>query len=366
MNLQRRGAALALSLVVTVAAVHTLAQGAPERSVVEIVSAGDGDNVISPSLRELLNRVDLSLRPADPEAAIAPAALARVTVDLRDADPTVVIADHGGSVVAKKTFHATSRKIALEELALFVRFTLDALVEQEHAPAPVVEDSGPDVVDLADAAPADGAAADAAPLVAPPPAREAPHEAITPPKPTRVGFDLGVFGAAQAFSPEVPVLGGVGAAASVELGRGRFRPAISAMGTYFARGSTQRDGIDVHAGLVSFRLVPSFALYDGSTLSIDAGLGGGMDIVTVDARSQRFGTTVQDLTAAVPVGTAAITGKLAIGARATFFFGIIGDADLSPRNYVVVVDGTPDPAIRPLAVRASAMMGLAIRLAGER
>jgi hypothetical protein len=361
--LNKRAIVAALFFAV-LATARAFAQTTNERTVVEL--AGDGDDGLSSSLRELLNRVNLTLRSNDATDS-GPNVLARVTLDLHEQDPTVVIVDPRNGVVAKKTIHAVSRRVALEEVALFVRFTLDAMLDQERAAQqqtpPVIEDAGPPQPSTVDAE-----VPDVAPpiKVIAPIQHEAPHDAPTPQKPTTIGFDLGVFGAAQAFSPEIVVLGGVGAVASMEFGRGRFRPALALFGTYYARGNTNRDGIDIHAGLVSFRLLPSFALYDGRMFSIDAALGGGMDVVNVDTHSQRFGSTTQDFRAVVPVGTAGLLGKVALGSRATLTFDLTGDADLSPRTYVIVVDNTHDPAIRPFPVRVSALLGLSIRLAGDR
>lgn len=354
-----------LLLVATVIlAMHAFADA--DRNVVEI--SGDTDGAMSSSLRELLNRVGMSLRSIDGNVEGSANALARVSVDLQTRDPSVVIVDlRTNEVVAKKTVHAVSRRVALEELALFVRFTLDSLVEQERIRTleadAAIEDAA---TDTPDASPEpDVATVDVSPrpvVVAPPVAE---RDASPPPAPTRVGFDLGVFGTAQAFSPEIPMLGGVGIDASVAFGRGRFRPAITFSGAYFARNSTTFDGVAIHAGLVSFRSLPSFALYDGRLLSVDVGLGGGMDVVNIDAHSQKIGTNLQDVTAAVPVGTLAFLGRVPLGSRAAFTFDLLGDADIARREYVVMVDANPVSVVRPLPVRVSALLGISVRLAGE-
>ena len=361
----KRAAGGLLLLAMLIAAVHAFAD--TDRNVVEI--AGDPDGAMSSSLRELLSRVGMSLRPVDADAQAASNTPARVNVDLHTGDPSVVIMDmRTNEIVAKKVVHAASRRVALEELALFVRFTLDSLVEQERVraqqAAASIEDASIDATDAAtpeqDAAIVDVVSP---PVVVTPPIVE--RAAAVPATPTRVGFDLGVFGTAQAFAPEIPMLGGVGLDANVAFGHGRFRPSISFIGAYFARNSTVFDGVAVHAGLVSFRLVPSFALYDGRVLSIDVGLGGGMDVVTVDAQSRKIGTTLQDQSAAVPVGTLAFLGRVPLGSRAAFTFDLLGDADISPREYMVAVDGNPVSVLRPLPVRVSAMLGLSVRLAGD-
>jgi hypothetical protein len=400
-----------LALSVSLAAMDASAYGDRKRKVVELVVLGDEDAALAPTLRELVGRVHLTVRTisATDEAfdrEVAADALARVSVDARGkgAVGLVIVDGRTGRVALQRSLpRQTSSGVAVEELALVVRWALDALAEGKPVPT-----AGPGTTDRpapsASAQPAASSSSDK--RTAPPASEQPPATPVTDQRPAQMpneqrpvptasdqpassssgdksttpaaaagerraasplpwSLDLAMLGSARSFATSTGALVGGGGSAVLELGSTAARAALWLSALYYIPVRAIRDSVELDATLLSLRLVPSLAVLDSRAFVFDAGLGGGVDVIHVSPTA--LGPSVQvtsDMAHFDPVACVMVTGSFRVSPSTAIEVSLQGDVDLAPRRYVVAVGDAHDPALDVLPLRIAGTAGFAFQLAG--
>ncbi len=158
---------------------------------------------------------------------------------------------------------------------------------------------------------------------------------------------------------------GGGLSTDFEFGQSVWRPAVWASAMMHVPVGASRDGVQADATVVSLRLAPSVALHESSELSIDAGLGAGVDFVRVTAKAvEPAASIVSNPTVFDPVVCGVLTARLRLSKRASVLFSLEGDVDLAPRRYVVDTGAGHDAALDVMPLRVAAAAGFAFQVGG--
>jgi hypothetical protein len=384
--------AAALALSASLAAMDASAYGDRKRKVVELVVLGGEDATLAPTLRELVGRVGLAVRAVSPtdeanDQPIAADALARVSVYARGkgAVRVVIVDGPSGRIVLQRSLpREPSSGVAVEELALVVRWALDALAEGRPVPA-----AGPTAGDMPGASsasdrrveppatdkPAASPASERSPSPSPNdrgaarllgeerPASLAGDQSRA--SPLRWAFDLAMLGSARSFANGVGALVGGGGSAVLELGSAAGRPAFWLSALYHIPARAVRNAVEVDATLLSLRLAPSLAVFDSRAFAFDAGLGGGVDVIHVTPTA--LGPSVQIVSNTAhfdPVGCVMLRGTFRVSPNTAMEVSLEGAVDLALRRYVVTVQEAHDPVLDLLPLRIAGTIGFAFQVAG--
>ena len=195
------------------------------------------------------------------------------------------------------------------------------------------------------------------------PARPARDQNAASPLPW--AFDLAMLGSARSFASGTGALMGVGGSAVFELGRAAGRPALWLNALYNVPVRAVRNAVEVDATLLSLRLAPSLAVFDSRAFVLDAGLGGGVDVIHVTPTALGPSVQVVPNTAHFdPVACVALTGTFRASQSTVIEFSLEGDADLAPRRYVVATGEAHDPALDLLPLRIAGTVGFGFQVAG--
>lgn len=322
------------------------------RCLVEVEVLGGSDPVLLSTLREVVGRYQLVIRPASAQGDAARStpdcgSFARVSVELREDQVQVEVIDTvDGKLSTRRTLRRDpSPNIMREEVALVVRSAIDALIERDHAtPKPPREDARP---------------------AAKPPAPEPPVAQRSDAEPSTWSWGAGMFGFGRTFATETKFATGFGGLTSFSPGDSGWRPTVWLMGGYQVATTTSRDGVDVKVSAGSFRLLPTVSLYRASWLALDAGAGLGIDVLAVSMSSTvPEAHTHPDRTDVIPLGSLLMAARIPIGGGSSLLLGGTGDLDVAPNRYMVARGGTAQPALALHAFRIGGLFGISYRLAG--
>jgi hypothetical protein len=338
---------------------HADPPAAPEataRHVVDVLIAGDPEeaHAAEASLRELLRRVGLDLRvtivdrlPAD-RTPSAPDVAARAWVDLRvDNGALVEVADSSAERTYERRIVAQegSRAVLLEDVAHVIQAAAESIASgapPPSAPPPPVHQTAPPVV-----------------VVAPPPA----PAIVVAPDTTPVGATpapwslalVGFFNATPYAHDTAAAFGGGG---GVRFATGRF--GLWGFGAYHAPFGNDSPPVPLHASVWSARVVPTLELYDTSAFLLEAGAGGGLDVVSLSPGTTSSNVMTLDAkrTEVSPILTALVAAHARLGSGARLFVAGTLDWDLDPRRYVASSSGISSSLLAPLTVRPGISIGL--------
>lgn len=329
---------------------------------IRIAAAPGAEEAAERSLLGPLRRLGLDLRPSrgagfDPGAA--PGVLVRAFIDLRPGAPEVLILlidGATGQIVARRGIAREGSDEVLREQAAFI---LASLIEDrieadqaaiEPAPRASVSASGsasapPPVAPVAPVALADAA-----------PDRPAGERSMA------IAIEVAPFLSTAFLSPRTQASSGGGLAVGL---RGERSIGAWLLARLLAPAETSTRGLELHAGLFSARFLPTARLLGGPALSLDAGLGGGLDLLSIEASTS--GETVarpaSRQLSAVLSGLVRAEARLS-GSVQLFAAGLL-DADLAPRRYVVAQGAAREEIFRPSTWRPSLLLGLTFALTGS-
>ncbi len=362
---------------------------APSRRVVEVLVAGGGSDAASldDTVRELLGRLTLVMESQsvghidadDPgfRSTARPSLLARVGIDLRARDVAVITIVDGrtGDVTMRRSVRRDgSPAVVREEVAHVVQAAVDPmlLAERDRAAAPPPPPPPP-APSPAPASPPPPAQPIAEPAPAPSPAAPASdgspgrdRVAGSPEGRAPLALDLSTMAGAGSFASGAGAVARAGGGAALVWRHG-VRPSVGIAAHYVFPFETGSDVALAHVGVASFRGAFGLELYGSSTFAIDAGAGGGVDLLQVEPRSNalpadRLGAPTGRVD---PIATASITGHLAIGAGTALSLMLASDVDLASRHWVVAGGSAPVDAFAPSRVRPLAMIGFTFTAAGD-
>ena len=335
------------------------------------VSGGPEDReLMLGSVRELLDRLDIEVRVADPASPSAPLVsdddtLALVHIDLsRPMGPSVLITrGASGGVLSNRTISNASPSIVREELAHIVQAAVGAaeLEEQDRAAMPPTPRGD---------APGESAASTPPAPAFPPAPQMAPTRRIEPGPSASEGGGIGL---------DVPLLAGVGAFGSgagvtthlatgfTVASRRGLRPSVGMLFEYVIPFDAETALVAAHTTVISVRALPGVELYHGARVAMDAALGGGVDVLSVSPNSFVLPRYVLGASSvrADPVLTPGVAVHVALTRGTVLTCEGMADVDLVSRQYVVDDAGKDDAVLIPWRVRPTLLLGLTFDAKGE-
>jgi hypothetical protein len=334
-----------------VSAAQTNDPEAPPRHVeIKLVAPGESWPALETVLSELLARLQVSVRFSTIASVDArqilnersedPPSVARVWIDMREPGKVTLYltGDRADRLLVRHVPLVTRiDEVAREEIAHIVEATVDALLVGGRIGVVTDEVMRP-------AAKAD---------VSPPPRERAP---------SGVGLDLGVAYEAQAWQSDRPPLHSAAVMVGVESRSGTWRPGVWLSGEYRFPTTVDNSIVSARLDQGAFRAMGSLTWAASRRWSLEAGVGGGFDLVriapdvnqgpSVDPRPPRF--------AAVPMLRALLLGRYAFTARSEVFAGVAADYDLVGTRYVLNdASNSPVPVFTPWDLRPMALIGVA-------
>jgi hypothetical protein len=332
----------------------------PTRRTVEIQIAADpgAEEAAEKSLLGPLRRLGLDVRAArgasfDPGSAAAPGVLARVFVDLRSTAPGVlliVIDGPTGRIAARREIlREGSGEVMREQAAFILESLIEAEIEADRAAQapPVASSATPPVASSA----TPPAASSAAP--APPGSAGAPPAAV-----------LGVapFLSAGRLSSETGLNGGAGLAVGLTRGDGALGAWL--LGRLLAPAHATTGGVDLRAGLFSARFLPTARLLGGAAVSLDLGVGGGFDLLSVSSSTSGDAVARPSSRQLSAVLSGMLRAQVQLSGNVQFFAAGLLDGDLTPRRFVVAQGTASQEILTPTPWRPSFLLGWTLALPG--
>jgi len=360
--------------------------------VVSVIVAGSAADAahLDKALRELLGRmgVTASLRRVDrvdegARRAEGPAVVASVLIDVTGVDQAVVTVIDPASdaaVVRRVLKRTASHQVLLEETAHVVHGAVESVLSGRSTGA----DPQPDRTGQVSAAeptsanePPAAAVAATAPTVAeqsrPPPALNSPPAATGRPDGASValreeraawGIDAGALLGGHGISDSAGVVFGAGVALSAGYRHGPLRPGGWFTAEYRVPFDIDDSGASPRAQAVALRTFPTIDLLHTQLLTLQLGVGGGIDIFSIDHRfeDQQGRGKRQQTTKVAPTLTSMLVLwlRLVENVQLVTLAGI--DVDLS-RPSLEVRQNRSEEA-KPWVVRPSLLLGASFTLGG--
>jgi hypothetical protein len=354
---------------------------APSRRVVEVLIAGGGTDAapLEDTVRELLGRLTLVMESqtvghVDPDEASfrstsRPSLLARVGVDLRAKDVAVVTVVDGrtGDVTLRRTVRRDGPPaVVREELAHVVQAAVDPmlLAERDRAaappppPPPTPPPAPPPPEPVAAPVPTPAPPAEA------PPARDTAQPSADASR-SALALDLSTMAGVGSYASGAGAIARAGGGAALVWRRG-LRPSVGLAAHYVFPFETGSDVALARVGVASFRGAAAIEVFGSTSFAIDVAAGGGLDLLRVEPRSNvlpadRLGPSTSRVD---PIGSASVTGHLAIGAGTALSLMLAADVDLTSRRWVIE-GARREEAFAPSRVRPMAMLGFTFTPFGD-
>jgi hypothetical protein len=360
-------AVLAAAFVVSVVLPFSArAEDVPRNVEVTIIGGGTEEAALEATVKELLDRVQLSSIHA-PAAAYVPL-LSRVTIDLSNpkvARVSVVDARDGRVLMKRDLVRDPNPSVAREEIAHAVQSAVEAeLLKRTDASPPPAASPSP-------SPPPSPPASALAPAPASPPASAPAIADSTPPKPTSpssVTLDIAVFAAAGPIAKSSGVAPRVGGGVVVGLASSSLRPSLALLGSYAPPFETGDDVIRARTSFGSARAIPAIEIFRTPSIALDWGLGGGFDVLTVAPQSNvlpssRLGSS----TSSVDVIATSLLTLRADVVPSVFFFASAGvEVNALTRPYVARRGPENEEVFAPWSVRPMIALGFAFTAVGRR
>jgi len=126
------------------------------------------------------------------------------------------------------------------------------------------------------------------------------------------------------------------------------------------------EAVTCRTNLLAARVLAGVELARSSWFALDAGGGGGADVLWTQASSAVLAASVlgPDATRADPVVTAFVSAHVRLVPGVTLTILALGDVDLSPSRYVVAQGASVDPALSPWRVRPTLLAGFTFTALG--
>jgi len=337
----------------------------------EIAGSDREAAALAAALREPLERMGLTLQVL-PRAGVArpPQTEARshVTIDARSADHVGIRvwlgAEHDGRSAARSVPRGQPDAVLVEQVAYVVRATIESLLDAPEGAAATA--SVP-----AAAAPAQATAG--APVALAPTDTSSVGSAQTEPDRGRAnpaggafGIDIAAFGGAQMVSSSTAF---TGAGASLDLafwGAQPFHPRLWFSGS-FSAVELPGSELSLSTTVWGLRALPTMGLVNYGVLRIDAGLGGGVDVVHATPHDPRQSWT--NVGAPSTRVDAILSAQILLGLRLTRAAGLFLatglDDDMTAHRYTAIDRaGRSVALLEPWPIRPTFLVGLCLPLGG--
>ncbi|MDB4935833.1 MAG: hypothetical protein JWP87_2805, partial [Labilithrix sp.] len=181
-----------------------------------------------------------------------------------------------------------------------------------------------------------------------------------------LALDLSTSAGAGSFASGAGAVARAGGGAALVWRRG-IRPSIGLAAQYVFPFDAGSEVALAHVGVTSIRSAAAIEVFGSSAFALDLAAGGGVDVLSVEPRSNvlpanRLGTPASRVD---PIATAGITGHLAIASGTALSLLVGADVDFASRRWVVESDGRRSDAFAPSRVRPLAMIGFTFSAIGE-
>ena len=345
---------------------------APVSRTVEVVVAGEPADAapLFDTVRELLGRQQLTVVRTGAGAAV----LARVRVDLpATGSARVEVLGRADRVILRREVPVEgARAIAREAIAHLVQEAVESeLLVAEGPPRPPRAEE-PTAPPTPPASPDAGPPAPAPPPPPRPPATPSPAptgprelEHVAPTQASAVVLDVATFGGVGPVASGSGPVPRVGAGATVSLAS-RFRPALGASFVYAFPFERESDVVTARTSLLSARLLPSVEFARTEHFAFDALVGGGVDVLVVESRSESLpaNSLGGSSTRASAIATVGLSTRIDVVPSVVFLASLYGDVDFVSRSYVVARGADASSVVAPWTVRPTLLLGFAFTALG--
>lgn len=343
------------------ATVVTVAARAEERAgTVEVILIGGGNETgaLVDTTRELLGRLGLSPnvhaveQQGDADKIERGAAVARLLIDLRSEKETVITVEANDGAHTRTLRRDPSPTIAREELAHAIQTIALAQLDVKAAPP---ADAGEEPI----APPPEPTHVESAPTQ--PTRAESPSPA---PSRSELALDLGASAGVAAFADNASLV--ARASGGIALVHRRGLPLLGAVDlTYAFPFDALGAQVTAHASDLGVRGSVGLELVRSRFVALDARVGGGFDVLWVEARSATLGMSAlaPSSTRASPVLAASLGAAVAIAAPLVVTLRFVGDVDLGDTRHYT--DRLSDQIVfSPWRFRPSLVLGFALTALG--
>jgi|HubBroStandDraft_5_1064220.scaffolds.fasta_scaffold133421_1 hypothetical protein len=293
---------------------------------VTIVAGGDDTDPLLGTVRELLGRLGLGVNPhlvavgsPGSEAGGPPSGPSGLSVwiDLASRYEARTIVRRGSTEVRRTIARDSSPAIVREEIGEAVRSGVEAelLTDAPTTPTPPVASAAPP-------APSPVAAETSMPLAA---------------SDRWFALDLTIFAGGGPVAGNSAVVTRIGGGAVIG-SRRRLRPSLTVTAAYFVPFSTALSGVMMETTFVSVRAVPAIEIVHTSWLGVNVGVGGGVDVISVNPSASSSATGIRFTPPASrvdPILTALATAYMALAPGVAFTVVVGTDVDFVPPEYRV-------------------------------
>jgi hypothetical protein len=357
-----------------------------ETTRIELIVVGGGREAIAllDTMQDLLGRSGVAVEahavatPADASNIPRGSAAARVQVDLRSADEAILVTEGRRQARRQRVIHRDPAPVlAREELAQAIQSAVESQLfgDPDVSGAPSAEPAP--VPAPAPTAPASSVAA------APPPAPAIAAPSVNPAQPSAeveaalpgeapvagrsmpLGIDISTLAGGGGFASSVGPVTSLEGDVAVTY-RSGWRPFVSLSGRAVLPFDSSAEAVNCRASLLAARVLAGVELVRTSWFALDAGGGGGADVLWTQPSSTVLAASVlgPDATRGDPVVTAFVSAHVGLVPGVALTLLALGDLDLSPSRYVVAQGTSVDPALSPWRVRPTLLAGFTFTAVG--
>lgn len=370
------------------------AQPADALARVAVVATNEDAHDLEQALSERLSRLGLRVRlrrvgplgqdtPPSDEGTEAPfderTERARIWIDTQSApDVAVRLATvHERTLdlpVERRIPRSESRAIMIEQVSEIVYDTLESMLANGQVtssttgvppPAGTPADKSPGAPsDATPGVPAETRSpmATSATLPSPAPGRQARTRTFD------VTLSANAFASARGVSDEAGALLGGGAAAELGTGRWLWHSSLWVSAAVNSPFDEHVAAFTLETTVSCLRAVPTIQIFDRWSVRIDAGIGGGIDLLRTIPRNIRSSPYPFDVprTAVDAVATGRVVLRAPVPSGAAMIVATDVDYDPAPHAYhAPMAPGSPNGVFQPWSVRPAVMLGLCVPMVGR-
>jgi hypothetical protein len=355
----------------------------PARRAVTVAIHGPHEEaqLLSATILELFARLQLMM--LDPSAANGTrGVLAAVDIDLDVAGgPRVVVRSASGTTLLDRQVHDPNKAIEREQIAHAVRGAAEAemLAEEDRVTGRAPRGAGEATTTAPTAVKAPDTAQAETKEPEPKPTEQKPTETKKETTETTVttepsneesptsalALDVSTFlGGGPVASAAGPVMR-VGGAAALAYRQG-LRPSLALSALYAFPFEAGSDTLGSRTRLVSLRAAASIEVLRRRWYAIDAGGGGGLDVLAVSPTSTVLPSNAlrEETTRGDPILEAIATVRFAVASDVMLTVAAAADFDLASRRYVSDDRGQHGVILEPWTVRPLILVGLSFTAFG--
>ena len=344
--------ALALSVGKTALALTT----SEPRAVEVVLVGGKGETgALVDTMRELLGRLGLVLdvrTVAQPDDARAPprgSVAARVEIDLRSDKDTTIVAFGKDGIPHRRTLRRDpSLSIAREELAHAIQTVVCASLVADAVPpeAPNAQPHDPPRGDTA-----------VAPTGLSAPAPKIERDALLAKVRSPLAVDVNMLAGGGGFGDNAGAVMRVGAGAALVYRHG-LSPSLGIDVHYVAPFDVSSPRVTANASDLMFRGMAGATFFRNTWFALHAGIGGGADVLMVNARSAVLDTVNKSVPTFVdPILSSMVGADIGVVRNVSLTLRFVVDVDLASNRYLLDHGTSQEVIFSPWNVRPALLLG---------